>query len=136
LSDVLCKVLEVRAALDTKDDRYVFPGRADAELPHITSAGGTMVEVAKAADMAKVSPHDLRRGYTSLARAVRVDYADRIHLLNHSSKNVQDDYERDGEAETLRTAVNAIANFVVDASKTYDAQQAGHNVVSFVGRSK
>jgi integrase len=135
LSDVLCGILEVRKALDTKDERYVFPGRADSEIGHITTAIKTMAQVAKAADMELVSPHDLRRTYTSLARACRVDYADRLHLLNHSSKNVHDDYERDGEAESLRTAVNAIANYIVDASKVAEAQASGHNVISFPGKT-
>lgn len=132
LSDVLCGILETRAALETKDDRYVFPGRADSDVPHITTVSGTMAEVAKTAGMERTSPHDLRRGYISLARAVRVDYADRIHLLNHSSKSVHDDYEKEDDAEVLRAAVNLIANQVLSAAKVYDSQQAGHNVVSIV----
>lgn len=135
LSDVLCGILEVRAALDTKDDRYVFPGRADSSVPHITSANTTMSLVAKAAGMERASPHDLRRGYTSLARACRVDYADRIHLLNHSSKNVHDDYEKEDDAEVLRKAVNLIANYVVDAGRVAEAQASGHNVISFPGKT-
>jgi integrase len=135
LSDVLCGILEVRAALESKDERYVFPGRADSEIGHITTAIRTMSEVAKSAGMERASPHDLRRSYTSVARACRVDYADRLHLLNHSSKNVHDDYERDDDPEVLRPSINAVADYIVSASKVAEAQASGHNVIS-IHRSK
>lgn len=134
ISDALHSILMARSELESKDDRYVFAARADAKMPYISSAHGTMRAVALAAGIERISPHDFRRTYTSIARAVRVDYADRMHLLNHSSKNVHDDYERDDDAEVLRDAVNAIANHILAAAKIAEAQESGANVVSLAER--
>lgn len=130
ISDALHAILKARSELPSKDDRYVFPARDDAKMPYISSAHGTFRAVSQIAGC-RISPHDLRRTYTSVARACRVDYADRMHLLNHSSKNVHDDYERDDDPETLRAAINAVADYIVSASKVAEAQETGTNVVPF-----
>lgn len=135
LSDVLFDLLKERAELPDADGVYVFPARAGTKHPHITTAHGSMAAVGAAAGE-HISPHDIRRTTASIAVACRVDYALRECLLNHSSKNVHDDYERDGEAETLRAAVNAIANYVVDAGRVAQAQASGANVISLAGRGK
>ncbi len=63
-----------------------------------------------------------------------MDYSLRQRLLNHSSKNVHDDYERDDDPETMRATMNQIAKFIVDAGKVAEAQASGANVVSLADR--
>lgn len=135
ISDALHAILIARSELDSKDERYVFPARADAKMPYISSAHGTMRAVAQIAGIDHISPHDLRRTAVSVAKACRVDYGDRMHLLNHSSKNVHDDYERDDDPETLRPSVNAIADYIASASKVAEAQENGGNVIPFPARA-
>jgi integrase len=146
LSDALHAILTMRSELESKDARYVFPSRGDGEMPHILKAGGTMRALAKITGCTKevdgktkylLSPHDLRRSAESAALAVKVDYSLRQRLLAHKPQAVHDSaYGNDPSPEVLRPAVNAIANYIVDAGKVYDAQQAGHNVVSIADRKR
>lgn len=134
ISDALHAILMTRFELESKNERYVFAARADAKMPYISSAHGTMRAVAQVAGMERVSPHDYRRTYTSVAKACKVDYADRVHLLNHTAHSVHDDYEREDDAEVLRSAVNAIANYIIDAGRVAAAQESGANVIKFPGK--
>jgi len=70
----------------------------------------------------------------SVAKACRVDYADRMYFVNHSSKTVHEDYEREDDPEVLRGAANLIGNHIMSAGKIYEAQQAGTNVISLADR--
>jgi integrase len=133
ISDALRSILMARFELESKDERYVFPSRGESDMPHIMKAGGTMRVLSKVVGY-HISPHDLRRSYLSAAKACRVDYGDRMHLVNHSSKTVHEDYEREDDPEALRDAVNLIGNHIMSAAKIYEAQQAGTNVVSLADR--
>lgn len=133
LSDALYEILKARKELESADERYVYPARDGSKVPHIISANGTMRALGEIAGC-RVSPHDLRRTAVSVAKACRVDYGDRMHLLNHSSKNVHDDYERDDDPETLRPAVNAIAKYIIDAAAVAEAQESGANVINLADR--
>ncbi len=147
LSDVLFDILKARADLTTKDNRYVFPAQhADADLPHIQSAHGTVRALAVITGCVKIvdskkkyllSPHDLRRSAEDAALACKVDYSLRQRLLNHKAQVVHDaSYGNDPSPEILREAVNAIAAYFVDAGRVYDAQQAGANVVNIADRKR
>ena len=136
MSDVLHDILKARSELDSKDERYVFPSRADNDVPYIAHARGTMKAVAVAAGEPVLSPHDLRRTAVHVARACRVDYNLRIRLLNHKAQAVHDDYENDRNPETLRPAVNAIAKYVTDAAAVAEAQASGANVVNLADRKR
>jgi SHS2 domain-containing protein len=55
--------------------------------------------------------------------------------LNHKPHDVHDSsYGNDPSPEVLRPAVNAIANYILDASKVHEAQQSGANVVNLADR--
>lgn len=136
MSDVLHDMLMARSELDSKDDRYVFPSRADNDVPYIAHARGTMKAVAVAAGEPVLSPHDLRRTAVHIARACRVDYNLRMRLLNHKPQATHDDYENDRNPETLRPAVNAIAKYIVDAATVAEAQASGANVVNIADRKR
>jgi integrase len=140
LSDALHAILKGRSELKSKDARYVFPARADNDLGHIRTAHGTMDLLAKAVGIEpqkigkhwrRLAPHDLRRTAEDAALACKIDYALRQRLLNHKPQGVHDSsYGNDPSPEVLRPAVNAIANYILDAAKVYDAQQSGANVVN------
>jgi integrase len=134
LSDVLHDLLKARSELPNRHQRFVFPAMSDKlTRPYITSAHGTMAEVVKAAGC-KVSPHDLRRTLMSLALTCKVDHSLRMRLLNHKPAGVHDSAYEDKDPETLRPAVNAIANFIIDAAHVAEAQAAGTNIVSLSDR--
>jgi integrase len=143
MSDTLHDILKARSELESKDERYVFPSRADNDVPYIAHARGTMKAIADVAGCFKIvdgkkqyhlSPHDLRRTAVRVAIACRVDYALRMRMLNHKPPGVHDDYERDANPETLRPTMNAIAKFIVDASIVAAAQESGANVIAFPGK--
>lgn len=144
LSDVLYEILKARSELASKDERYVFPSRADNDLPYITTAHGTMRAVAEVAGCVRIvdgkkqyqlSPHDLRRTAEDAALACKVDYTLRLRLLNHRPQAVHDSsYSNDPSPEVLRPAVNAIATYIVDAAAVADAQASGANVINLADR--
>jgi len=144
LSDVLYEILKARSELESKDARYVFPARADNDLGHITTAQGTMRLLAKTVGVEPVkigkrwrrlSPHDLRRTAEDAALDCKIDYSLRQRLLNHKPQGVHDPhYGNNPSPEVLRPAVNAIANYIVDAAKVYDAQQLSANGVDLADR--
>jgi len=135
ISDTLHAILIARSELASKNDRYVFAARDGAKMPYISSAHGTMRAVAQIAGIDRISPHDFRRSAVSAMKICKVDYGDRMRLLNHSSKSVHDDYERDDDPETLRPSVNAVADHIVSAGKVAEAQENGANVIPFPARA-
>jgi integrase len=133
MSTELHDLLKARKELTTSDAQFVFPGVG--ESAHIVNPRGTMDELSKAAGL-HIAVHDLRRTAESVALACHIDYSYRMRLLNHKPAGVHDSaYGNDTNPETLRGPVQQIATFIVDASKVYDAQQAGHNVISFPGKT-
>jgi integrase len=143
MSDVLHDILKARSELDGKDERYVFPSRADNDVPYIAHARGTLKAIAEVADcylvkdgkkIYRLSPHDLRRTTVRVAIACRVDYSLRMRMLNHAASSVHDDYERDRNPETLRPGVNAVATYILDAAAVAEAQASGANVVNLADR--
>ena len=140
LSDALHEILRARSELESKHARYVFPARADNDLGHIRTAHGTMRLLAREVGVEpqkigkrwrRLAPHDLRRTAEDAALACKVDYALRQRLLNHKPQGVHDSsYGNDPSPEVLRPAVNAIANYILDAARVYEAQQSGANVVN------
>lgn len=143
MSDVLHDIIKARSELDGRDERYVFPSRADNDVPYIAHARGTLLAIAKVADcyviedgekVYRLSPHDLRRTAVRVAIAARVDYALRMRMLNHAPAGVHDDYERDRNPETLRSGVNAVAAYILDAAAVAEAQASGANVVNLADR--
>lgn len=147
LSDALYEILKARSKLKSKHERYVFPSRAGSDLPHITTAAGTMRALARVTGCFNVkdgkttyllSPHDLRRTAEDAALACKVDYTLRLRLLNHkpSSQDVHStSYSNDPSPEVLRPAVNAIANYILDAARVAEAQERGANVIPFPARA-
>ena len=136
MSDVLHSLLKARFDDEKRHPIYVFPaGRSDSDIPYVTTARGPLLAIEQATGV-HVSLHDLRRTAVSVAIECRVDYALRQRLLNHSSKNVHDDYERDEDPETMRPTMNAIAKFIVDASAVAEAQAYGANVINIADRKK
>ncbi len=135
ISDALHSILMARFELESKDERYVFSGRADAKMPYISSAHGTMRAVAEVAGMDRISPHDFRRSFLSAAKACRVDYGDRMHLVNHSSKTVHEDYEREDDPEVLRDTVNLISNHILAAARVAESQENGGNIIAFPAKA-
>ncbi|MFL6600168.1 MAG: tyrosine-type recombinase/integrase [Steroidobacteraceae bacterium] len=133
MSDVLHSILITRFELDSRDARYVFPAKGDGDLPHITKADGTFRAVSQIAGY-HITPHDCRRSFLSVAKACRVDYVDRMYFVNHSSKTVHEDYEREDDPEVLRGAANLIGNHIMSAAKLAEAQASGANVVSLADR--
>lgn len=134
MSDVLYDILKARFDHDERHPVYVFPaGRSDSEIPYVNTARGPLNEIEEATGV-HCGLHDLRRTAVRVAIECRVDYALRLRLLNHSSQTVHDQYERDTDPETMRPTMNAIAAFIVGASKVAEAQQSGANVVSLVDR--
>lgn len=145
MSDVLHDILKARSELDSKDERYVFPSRADNDVPYIAHARGTLKAIAEVAGcyvvkdgkkIYRLSPHDLRRTAVRVAIACRVDYALRMRMLNHASSGVHDDYERDMNPETLRPGMNAIAKYITDAAAVAEAQATGANVINLADRKR
>ena len=136
MSDVLHDLLKARLDDDKRHPVYVFPaGRSDSDIPYVTTARGPLLAIEQATGV-HVSLHDLRRTAVSVAIECRVDYALRQRLLNHSSKNVHDDYERDDDPETMRPTMNAIAKFIEDAATVAEAQASGANVVNIADRKR
>jgi integrase len=145
MSDVLHDILKARSELDSKDERYVFPSRADNDVPYIAHARGTLLAIAKVADcyviengekVYRLSPHDLRRTAVRVAIAARVDYALRMRMLNHAPAGVHDKYESDRNPETLRPGMNALATFITDAAAVAEAQASGANVINLADRKR
>lgn len=146
LSDALYEILKARSELESRDERYVFPSRADSDVPHITTANGTMRALAKVTGCYKLedgktkyllSPHDLRRTAEDAALACKIDYSLRLRLLNHKPQEVHDaSYSNDPSPEVLRPAVNAIANYILDAARVAEAQESGANVINLADRKK
>jgi integrase len=131
MSDVLHDILKARFDDEHRHPVYVFPaGRSDSDIPYVNTARGPLKTIEQATGV-HVSLHDLRRTAVSVAIECRVDYSLRQRLLNHSSKNVHDDYERDDDPETMRPTMNAIAQFIVDAAKVAEARENGGNIISF-----
>lgn len=131
MSDVLHDLLKARFDDEQRHPIYVFPaGRSDSDIPYVNTARGPLKAIEQATGV-HVSLHDLRRTAVSVAIECRVDYALRQRLLNHSSKNVHDDYERDDDPETMRSTMNAIAQFIVDAAKVAEARENNANVIAF-----
>ena len=136
MGDVLHDLLKARYDDDKRHRVYVFPaGRSDSDILYVTTARGPLLAIEQATGV-HVSLHDLRRTVVSVAIECRVDYTLRQRLLNHSSKSVHDDYERDSDPETMRVTMHAIEKFIVDAATVAEAQASGANVISITDRKK
>lgn len=133
MSDALHDLLKARTERPKVDAEYVFPSFGE-KTPYISDARGTMDAVIKIAGL-HLSPHDLRRTAESIALEVRIDYSYRMRLLNHKPAGVHDSaYGNDKNPDTLRPAVQAIANYILDASKVADAQASGSNIINLADR--
>lgn len=139
MSDVLHTILSERAALPRKGPNareYVFPApKANAKTPWMGNPTGAMEVVSKAAGET-ISSHDFRRTLIDVAKAVKIDAADRHRLLVHTATGVHDvNYDNNPDPELLRDAVNKIANYIVDASTVAEAQETSSNIVPFPQRA-
>jgi hypothetical protein len=139
MSDVLHTILEERSKLPRLGPNareYVFPApKANAKTPWMERPEGMMDAVSEAAGC-HVATHDFRRGLMDVARACKIDEADRHRLLVHAASGVHRiNYENNPDPEHLRPAVNAIANYIADAAKVAEAQESGANILAFPARA-
>lgn len=139
LSTVLHEILTTRmttcdddtpAARRRKRERsseYVFPSFG-LKQPYLTDARATMRAVSESAGL-KISPHDLRRGYDDILKFSKCDPDERRVLLNHvGSGDVHSThYGNDANPETLRPAVEAAAQWVLEQARI----ATGQNVLQF-----
>lgn len=150
MSTVLHTILSERAALPRKSLRareYVFPSpRKNSALAYMRDPDTTMKVVAKAAGCVKVdkfgtekcalSSHDFRRTLESVARACKIGDDDRRKLLVHAAIDCHSrHYDNSTDPEELRPAVEAIAQFIINAARTAAAQASGANVIQFRRKS-
>lgn len=136
ISDALCEILTDRAQLLRKDIRsqtYVFSSVGKREW--MSNPLATMEIVSKAAGL-KVSAHDFRRTVCDLLEVCKVSGDQQRQLLNHLASDVHgQSYSNNPDPEMLRPAVDAIANYVVNAAKVAEAQENGSNIISLRGHA-
>lgn len=105
MSDFVHNLLVARRAVGKEGD-YVFA--ANSESGHIEEPKFAFEQVAKACGVA-VTPHDLRRTYTTVANGT-VSGRDARALVNHAiGGNVHDDYDM-VTVEELRPAAQAVCD--------------------------
>ncbi len=82
-----------------------------------------------------ISSHDFRRSIIDVANACKVDPSEREQLLGHAANGVHHaHYDNDTDSDALRAAVEAIAQFIVNAGLVAEAQATGSNVLAFPGK--
>jgi integrase len=106
-----------------RDTTYVFPSFGKKK-PYIYDARATLEAVSNIAGC-HISPHSLRRTAEDIAQHVKVDRDHRRMLQNHKPKDVHDEsYANNPDPELLRPAMDAIADFVVEAARAGTARIA------------
>ena len=87
----------------------MFPGRSGGHLKDCRAV------LAKLADHIghKVSPHDLRRTFSAVAKAAGVRFTDRKLLLNHTIPgDVTSEHYDDNDLRNMAPEVEAIAKWI------------------------
>jgi integrase len=105
MSAFLHDLLVARRAIGSVS-AFIFPGPGKA-TGHITSADNALAMVAEATGI-KVSPHDLRRTYSSVAESLDISWLAMKTLLNHAIGDVTEGYPQIS-TEQLRERVERIA---------------------------
>jgi integrase len=142
ISATLHEILEARltasdidtpAARRRKRERsteYVFPSFGKRQ-PFLTDARSTLEAVSEAAGI-HVSPHVLRRTCEDILKFAGVDPDERRLLLNHLARDVHGaHYANDDDPESLRPAVEAASNWVLEQARIAEAAANGENVIAF-----
>jgi integrase len=142
ISATLHEILEARltasdidtpAARRRKRERsteYVFPSFGKKQ-PFLTDARSTLEAVSEAAGI-HVSPHVLRRTCEDILKFAGVDPDERRLLLNHLARDVHGaHYANDDDPESLRPAVEAASNWVLEQAGIVQAAADGTNVIAF-----
>lgn len=79
-----------------------------------------------------MSPHALRRTYEDILKFAGVDPDERRLLLNHLARDVHGaHYANDDNPESLRPAVEAASNWVLEQARIVQATADGANVIAF-----
>jgi integrase len=127
LSNLAIQIIQERPRTDSP---YVFPGRSGAG--HVSDVRGIMAKVSEIANVDKLSAHDLRRTFRSIAGAAGIDFLTTKLLMNHV---INDDvttkhYTETADLTYLQSAVERIGVWVSERAKV----AAGENVIPFPPR--
>lgn len=105
LSGLAQEILKARP----RESEYVFPGRSDGYVKDCRDV------LSKLADHIghKVSPHDLRRTFSGIAKEAGLKFIDRKLLLNHTIPgDVTLEHYEDGDLRNMAPEVEAIAKWI------------------------
>jgi len=93
----------------TGQERYVFSGRFEGT--HMTLPKRQITSIGKDIDH-HFTPHDLRRTFATIAEAVHIPMSMIKRLLNHATTNDVTGGYIMTEEETLRVAINKVADYI------------------------
>lgn len=110
---------------------YVFATNGK-KCPHIENAQTVVKKLSEIAG-AHVHLHSLRRTFDDIATEVRVDADQRRLLINHKSGDVHSRHYANN-TRALTTAVESIAQWIINAAVVAEQVASGANVIAFPGR--
>lgn len=124
LSSLAVRILKERPRTDSP---YVFPGRNGTG--HVSDVRGIMAKVNEAAGTDKLSAHDLRRTFRSIAGEAGIDFLTTKLLMNHIINNdvTAKHYTESHDLTYLQSAVERIGAWVEQRAKV----AAAENVIPF-----
>lgn len=120
-----------RRRLRSRSTEYVFPSFG-IKRPYVNDARATLEMLSKVAGC-HCSMHSLRRTFEDILRFAKVDPDERRLILNHIGGDVHSvSYSNSDDPESLRPALDAAAQWVLEQSRIADAE----NVIAFPSRTK
>lgn len=126
---ITAPILDTAAARRRHRERcesYCFPGFG-VKRPYLYDPRATLRLISKVAGT-KITTHDLRRSFEDILRYAKVDPDERRLILNHLGGDVHSvSYSNSDDPETLRHAMQAAADWVIEQSRI----AAAPNVVQF-----
>lgn len=122
LSDVAVGILKDR----WQETGFVFPARSGSG--HVTAAGGIMGDISSKIKV-KVTPHDLRRTFRSIAGICKIEFWKTKLLMGHklSGDVTLMHYTETADLRYLRPEIDRIGDWIVRQGAT----AAAENVVPF-----
>ena len=127
LSKIACDILKARP----KTEKYVFPSRINDG--HIKDARSVMDKISEAGGV-RVSPHDLRRTFRTIAGECNIELFKIKLLLNHkmSGDVTIRHYTETNDLRPLVNEINLISDWIIRQGKI----SAAGNVLSFPAKKE
>ncbi|MAE50729.1 MAG: hypothetical protein CMH27_02855 [Micavibrio sp.] len=103
-------MFRMREQLPDKTD-YVFRIKGNTKSPHVTDIRKTIKNICVKAEIKTVTPHDMRRTFSTTLNSLGVGFADQKHLMNHKEKDVTLSHYIQPNIEVLRGHLFKVVDF-------------------------